>query len=284
MNKIVVTGADGQLGMSLRNIAGNYPNCKFLFTDYKELDITSLQSINQFFRENEVDCIINCAAYTAVDKAESEPEKATLLNTTAVSYLTAAAGFFSATIIHISTDYVFDGKNSSPIDEEEPVAPTSVYGKTKAEGEQYVLYYPKGIVIRTAWLYSEYGNNFVKTMRRLGAEREEISVVDDQIGTPTYAGDLAFAIMKIVEQETKEYGLFHYSNEGSCSWAQFAERIMSYSGLKCKVKRITTDQYPTVAKRPAFSLLNKSKIRSVYAIDIPYWENSLEKMIAEKVF
>lgn len=284
MNKILVTGADGQLGMSLRDIAGNYPNCKFLFTDYKELDITSLQSINQFFRENEVDCIINCAAYTAVDKAESEPEKATLLNTTAVSYLTAAAGFFSATIIHISTDYVFDGKNSSPIDEEEPVAPTSVYGKTKAEGEQYVLYYPKGIVIRTAWLYSEYGNNFVKTMRRLGAEREEISVVDDQIGTPTYAGDLALAIMKIVEQEPKEYGLFHYSNEGACSWAQFAERIMSYSGLKCKVKRITTDQYPTAAKRPAFSLLNKSKIRSVYAIDIPCWEKSLEKMIAEKVF
>lgn len=284
MNNILVTGADGQLGQSFRDIARNFPNYNFLFTDYKELDITSLESINRFFRGNKIDYIINCAAYTAVDKAESEPEKARLLNCTAVSYLIAAAGFFGATFIHISTDYVFDGKSSTPIGEEEPIAPTSVYGETKAAGEEYVLHYRKGIVIRTAWLYSEYGNNFVKTMRQLGAEREEVSVVDDQIGTPTYAGDLALAIMQIVEQDAKEYGLFHFSNEGSCSWAQFASKIMEYSGLKCKVKRITTDQYPTAAKRPAYSLLDKSKIRIVYSVDPPHWEVSLEKMIAKKLF
>lgn len=284
MNNILVTGADGQLGNSLRNLEAVYPEFNFLFTDYKELDITSLQSLNSFFKRHEINYVINCAAYTAVDKAESEPEKARLLNTTAVSYLTQAAGFFGATMIHISTDYVFDGTSVSPISEEVETSPLGVYGRTKLDGEAYVLGYSKGIVIRTAWLYSEYGGNFVKTMRRLGAEKEEIGVVCDQVGTPTYAGDLAMAIMQIVRQGATKYGLYHFSNEGSCSWAQFATAIMASSGLKCRVNPITTDCYPTPAERPKYSILDKSKIKKDYNISIPQWETSLTKMVAEKIF
>lgn len=284
MNNILVTGADGQLGNSLRNLDAVYPEFNFLFTDYKELDITSLQSLNSYFKQHKIDYVINCAAYTAVDKAESEPEKARLLNTTAVSYLTQAAGFFGATMIHISTDYVFDGTSVSPISEDVETSPLGVYGRTKLDGEAYVLGYSKGIVIRTAWLYSEYGGNFVKTMRRLGAEKEEIGVVCDQVGTPTYAGDLAVAIMQIIRQGAAKYGLYHFSNEGSCSWAQFATAIMACSGLKCRVNPITTDCYPTPAERPKYSILDKSKIKRDYNLTIPHWESSLTKMVAEKSF
>lgn len=284
MNNILITGADGQLGRSFRDLEANYPEYNFLFTDYKELDITSLQSINSYFRQNKIDYIINCAAYTAVDKAESEPEKSRLLNTIAVSYMAQAAGFFGATMIHISTDYVFDGASVLPIGEDVETSPLGVYGRTKLDGEAFVLGYSKGIVIRTAWLYSEYGGNFVKTMRRLGAEKEEISVVCDQVGTPTYAGDLAVAIMQIIRQGATKYGLYHFSNEGACSWAEFATAIMTCSGLKCRVNPITTDLYPTVAERPKYSILNKSKIKSDYNLTIPQWEESLTKMVAEKIF
>ncbi|MEG0500167.1 MAG: dTDP-4-dehydrorhamnose reductase, partial [Rikenellaceae bacterium] len=229
MINLLVTGADGQLGRSLRDLETSFPEFRFLFTDYKELDITSLQSIHAFFKGNKIDYIINCAAYTAVDRAESEPDKARLLNTIAVSYLAQAAGFFGATMIHISTDYVFDGSAVSPISESTETSPLGVYGRTKLDGEAYVLGYSKGIVIRTAWLYSEYGANFVKTMRRLGAEKEEIGVVCDQVGTPTYAGDLSAAIMQIIVQGAEKYGLYHFSNEGSCSWAEFATEIMACS-------------------------------------------------------
>lgn len=280
MNNILVVGADGQLGSSIRRISSNY-SFEFIFTDYKELDITSKESVDNYFILHKPDFVINCAAYTAVDKAESEPDKAELLNNRAVSYLAAAAQRENAVLIHISTDYVFGGNNPNPIDELEPTAPVSVYGQTKLRGEIPVLSYTRGIVIRTAWLYSEYGNNFMKTMLRLGSQKESLDVVADQIGSPTYAGDLAEAIMKIIsvistKNERKEYyGIFHYSNEGKCSWYDFSRAIMHVAKLKCNVNAILTSQYPTAAKRPKYSLLSKEKIKQIYDISIPLWEDSL---------
>lgn len=281
MNNILVTGSNGQLGMSLRRLESNFPQYNFIFTDYQELDITSKDAVDDFFAHNQVAYIINCAAYTAVDKAESEPEKAELLNATAVKFLTDAARLHNASIIHISTDYVFDGKATKPIAESEPTSPIGVYGKTKLDGEKFVLAYHKGSVIRTSWLYSEFGANFVKTMQRLGAERSELGVVCDQVGTPTYAGDLAEMIMLAVTVGGN-YGLYHFSNEGFCSWADFAVKIMSLSGLSCSVKHITTDMYPTPAKRPEYSILDKSKIKSAFGCEIPNWEVSLQKMITRQ--
>lgn len=288
MNKILVVGADGQLGSSLRRISSNYPFA-FFFTDYKELDITSKESVDDYFAFVKPDFVINCAAYTAVDKAESESEKAELLNSVAVSYLVAATKSCDAVLIHISTDYVFDGNNPNPIDELEPTAPVSVYGKTKLMGEIPVLSYQKGIVIRTAWLYSEYGTNFMKTMLRIGSEKESVNVVADQIGSPTYAGDLAEAIMEIVsvisekEYKTEHYGIFHYSNEGKCSWCDFSKSIMTMAGVKCAVNAIATSDYPTAAKRPKYSLLSKDKIKQVYGVSVPFWEDSLKKCMFSKV-
>lgn len=276
MNNILVTGANGQLGMSLRKIADCRNN--FYFTDSQELDITSKEAIDDYFRHHKIDLVINCAAYTAVDTAESEPEQARLLNATALFYLVQVAKDYNAVVIHISTDYVFNGTATKPIKESVPTSALGVYGATKLEGEKFVLDYEKGIVIRTSWLYSEYGNNFVKTMLRLGAERKEISVVCDQVGTPTYAGDLAEVIMMVVE-DGEHFGLYHFSNQGSCSWAEFASKIMEYSGLSCRVKSITTAEYPTLAERPKYSILDKTKIENTFHCSILPWEESLLKMI-----
>lgn len=278
MNNILVTGADGQLGNSLRKLSGEYPCYNFIFTDYQDLDITSEDNIADYFSRHEVNYVINCAAYTAVDRAESDEMKAAELNSKAPALLVKAAERYGAILVHISTDYVFNGESTSPITEGEPTMPVGVYGRTKLDGETSVLKYNKGIVIRTSWLYSEYGANFVKTMQRLGAERDELGVVCDQVGTPTYAGDLARMIMIVIERGDS-YGLYHFSNEGSCSWYDFATEIMVLSDLKCTVKPITTEMYPTPAKRPKYSILDKSKIKSTFNCEISNWRDSLEKMI-----
>ncbi len=281
---ILVTGANGQLGNEIRRISGNFPGDQFFFTDVAELDITHPASVEDFFDTNGVQLVINCAAYTAVDKAESEESAATLINSTAVQYLAKACDRFDAAIIHVSTDYVYDGCAYKPYTEDHDTAPASVYGRSKLAGEKAALSCPKSVVIRTSWLYSSFGNNFVKTMLRLGKERETLNVVFEQVGTPTYAADLAQAIMVIAEhakQNKLQHGIFHYSNEGVCSWYDFACEIMRLAGLKCVVQPIETKDYPTPASRPHYSVLNKFRIKTAYGIVIPHWQDSLEKCIAE---
>lgn len=273
---ILVTGGNGQLGNCLRELAVGSIH-KFIFTDVVELDITSSAAVGAMMESERPDWVVNCAAYTAVDKAESEPELAGLLNATAVGILADEAAKIGAGIVHISTDYVFKGDNPEPRIESDPTEPQSVYGVTKLEGEHLAARNPKRIIIRTSWLYSVYGNNFVKTMRRLGAERAEIGVVADQWGSPTSAHDLALAILAAIEKP--EPGVYHFSNEGTTSWAIFAEEIMSMSGLDCKVNHITTSDYPTPAKRPEYSIMNKSKFVTQFGFIIPDWEVSLERVI-----
>lgn len=276
--KIVVTGANGQLGRCLRDQA-TATAFDWVWTDIDELDITSREAVATLFDREQPDWVVNCAAYTAVDKAESEPEKAELLNATAVDILASEAAKIGAAIVQISTDYVFAGNNPQPLAEDEPTGPVSVYGKTKWAGEQAAKANPKHVIIRTSWLYSVYGNNFVKTMRRLGAEKEEISVVADQWGSPTSAHDLAKAIVEIIERP--EWGVFHFSNQGVTNWALFAEEIMSLSGLTCKVNHIATAQYPTAATRPEYSLLSKQKFSDTYGVMPPEWETSLAWVIEQ---
>lgn len=273
---ILVTGGNGQLGNCLRELAVSSTH-KFIFTDVAELDITSSVAVGAILESERPDWVVNCAAYTAVDKAESEPELARLINATAVGILADEAAKIGAGIVHISTDYVFKGDNPEPRIESDPTEPQSVYGVTKLEGEHLAARNPKHIIIRTSWLYSIYGNNFVKTMRRLGAERAEIGVVADQWGSPTSAHDLAQAILAAIEKP--EPGVYHFSNEGTTSWAIFAEEIMSMSGLECKVNHITTSDYPTPAKRPEYSIMNKSKFVTQFGFIIPDWEVSLERVI-----
>jgi dTDP-4-dehydrorhamnose reductase len=228
--------------------------------------------------------VINCAAYTAVDKAESDEFTPTLINATAVGYLATACNKADATLIHISTDYVYDGNACKPYREDHPTAPASVYGRSKRAGELAALTTPKSVVIRTSWLYSSFGANFVKTMLRLGKERETLNVVFDQTGTPTYAADLAQAVMKIVktsEQNNLKTGIFHYANEGVCSWYDFAHEIMQQAGLKCAVKPIETKDYPAPAPRPYYSVLNKTRIKTEYGVEIPHWKDSLRSCLAE---
>lgn len=275
---ILVTGANGQLGNCLREIAPTLPH-KFIFTDVAELDITSSDAVRTFLEKERPDWVVNCAAYTAVDKAESDADLAKLLNATAVSIIADETQKIGAGIVQISTDYVFKGDAAEPRKEDNPTEPQSVYGKTKLEGEKFAEQNPKHIIIRTSWLYSVYGNNFVKTMRRLGAEKNEINVVSDQWGSPTSALDLAKAI--IVALEKPVYGLYHFSNEGVTNWAIFAEEIMKMSGLNCKVKHITTAEYPTPATRPQYSIMSKDKFRTTYQIEIPEWEISLEQTIED---
>lgn len=275
--KILVTGANGQLGNCLREIAEQTDH-SFVFTDFEELDITNKKAVCDFVNEQQPDWIVNAAAYTAVDKAESDLEKARLLNATAVGYLAKAAKDVEAGIVHISTDYVFKGDNPNPLTEEEMTAPVSAYGKTKLEGEILVQEYnPDHIIIRTAWLYSTFGNNFIKTMRRIAVDKDTISVVSDQWGSPTSAHDLAKAILTAVENPIP--GIYHFSNEGVTNWALFAEEIMMLSGIECKVNHITTEEYPTPAKRPEYSILSKKKFKDTFKITIPEWEASLEEVI-----
>jgi dTDP-4-dehydrorhamnose reductase len=286
MNKsILVTGSNGQLGSSIRTLVSEYPNAQFTFVNREDLDLSSSEAIQTFFSNDQYDVIINCAAYTAVDKAESEPKLANQINHLAVKQITEIAKQQDITLIHISTDYVFDGHNYKPYIESDTVNPQSVYGETKLKGEQAFLEVnPIGCIIRTSWVYSEYGNNFVKTMQRLGKERDALGVIFDQVGSPTYAGDLAKAILKILESDRvkqleKENKVFHFSNEGVCSWYDFAKNIFEISQIQCDVTPIETKDYPTPATRPHYSLLNKAKIKQTFALSIPYWKDSLQTCI-----
>ncbi len=275
---ILVTGTNGQVGSEIKELSSNYPY-KFYFTDKKELDITNLQDVRKYIIENNIDTIINCVAYTAVDKAESEQELADKVNHLAVKNLAMLSNEFGIKLIHISTDYVFDGTNFKPYTEEDTTNPQSVYGSTKLDGEKTILEYnlKNSIIIRTSWVYSYYGNNFVKTMLRLGKEKEELGVIFDQVGTPTYAKHLAKTILDILPQvENSKVEIYNYSNEGVLSWYDFAKEIMKMAKLNCKINPIETCQYPTPAKRPHFSLLNKSKIKSTFIIEIPYWKDGLD--------
>ncbi len=280
MANILVTGSNGQLGNELKSIACHFDEFKFHFHDIDSLDITSSDAVNKIVTDIKPFAIFNCAAYTAVDKAESDETNARKINATAVSYLTSAAKSIDCMLIHVSTDYVFDGSKNTPYNESDQIHPVSVYGTTKAEGEKFVLNYNKGIVIRTAWLYSSFGNNFVKTMLRLGKEREALNVVFDQVGTPTYALDLANCMMKIAysvyyNPDNFIPGLYHFSNEGVCSWYDFSKFIMMLSNLPCRIYPIESKDYPTPASRPHFSVFCKEKIKKDYKIEIPYWIDSL---------
>ena len=277
---ILLTGCNGQLGNEIQLLEKDYGQHRFFNTDVAELDITNQLAVADFVGRNGIDGIINCAAYTAVDKAEDNKELCTTLNTVAPAYLAAAVEKRGGWIVQVSTDYVFNGKAHKPYVETDTPSPDSVYGSTKLAGELGVQKFCKrAMVIRTAWLYSTFGNNFVKTMIRLGKEREELGVVFDQIGTPTYAGDLAKAIMTAVEKGIKP-GVYHFSNEGVISWYDFTKAIHRIAGITtCKVRPIHTSEYPTPANRPHFSVLDKTKIKETYDMEIPYWEESLQKCI-----
>lgn len=279
MKTILVTGANGQLGNSIRRLADGYPQFAFVFTDVETLDICDAPAVEAFVREKRFDYILNCAAYTAVDKAEDDEALCLRINRDAVRNLGEAACAVGAKMIHVSTDYVFDGTHYLPYVETDATCPASVYGRTKLAGEEALqAVCPDAVIIRTAWLYSEFGNNFVKTMLRLGNEREQLSVVFDQVGSPTYAGDLAAAILAVLvqaEEGTFVPGIYHYSNEGVCSWYDFAVKIMELGNLPCRVLPIESKDYPAKAPRPHFSVLNKAKIKADYAISIPHWEASL---------
>ena len=277
---ILLTGCNGQLGNEIQLLEKDYGQHRFFNTDVAELDITNQLAVADFVGRNEIDGIINCAAYTAVDKAEDNKELCTTLNTVAPAYLAAAVEKRGGWIVQVSTDYVFNGKAHKPYVETDTPSPDSVYGSTKLAGELGVQKFCKrAMVIRTAWLYSTFGNNFVKTMIRLGKERAELGVVFDQIGTPTYAGDLAKAIMTAVEKGIKP-GVYHFSNEGVTSWYDFTKAIHRIAGITtCKVRPIHTSEYPTPANRPHFSVLDKTKIKETYDMEIPYWEESLQKCI-----
>ena len=275
--RILVTGANGQLGKSLQSVSSEYPTFKFLFTARDTLSIDDEAAVAASFGDFKPDYVINAAAYTAVDKAESDNEGANAVNATAVGILARASKELGAKFIHVSTDYVFDGRSEAPYKEDHLTDPVNNYGASKLAGEKLAVEKnPESIIIRTAWVYSEFGNNFVKTMMRLMKDRKEIGVVYDQVGTPTYARDLAVAILDIVKSETWVAGIYHYSNRGKISWFDFAQAIKLKIGSDCNVKAITTPEFPTPAKRPAFSLLDTSKIRNTYSLDIPQWEDSLD--------
>ena len=278
---VLVTGARGQLGDAIRHRANHFPAFTFTLTDIDELDLCDKKAVAYFVRRGRYAYIINCAAYTAVDRAESDPDRCLSINRDAVGHLATAAREVGARLIHISTDYVFDGHATCPYREDDPTAPTSVYGRTKLAGEQLLLETlpADAVILRTAWLYSEVGNNFVKTMLRLGAERPEIRVVNDQIGSPTYAGDLADAVLHILTSPTFHPGVYHYTDDGECSWYDFARHILRVAHPTCIVRPIPTSDYPTPAARPAYSVLDKTRIRSVYGPSIPRWQDSLDRCL-----
>ena len=279
MKNTLITGANGQLGHCLRDFAKEYPdNYRFFYTDVAELDITDADAIDKYIIDNQINVIINAAAYTAVDRAEDDEENAYRINCTAVANLSNAAKKHDLSLFHISTDYVFSGDSSKPYEENDTPAPKSVYGSTKLAGERAIIESGcQAVVIRTSWLFSEYGNNFVKTMLRLGSERESINVVCDQIGGPTYAGDLAKVIFQLIENGLEHSGteFYHFANEGVCSWYDFAKAIMEMGGKECLVKPIFTSEYPAKARRPASSVFNLRKIKKTINIEIPYWRDSL---------
>lgn len=280
MKNILITGCNGQLGNEMQLLAAGNPQFNYFFTDVAELDITNEQAVNAYVNEHEIDCIVNCAAFTAVDKAESNEQLCDVLNHVAPGYLAKAINQRNGYIIQVSTDYVFDGTNHTPYREDEPTCPASVYGRTKLAGEEVVLTScPKAMIIRTAWLYSTFGNNFVKTMLRLGREKDSLGVVFDQIGTPTYARDLAVAIFAALNQGIKP-GIYHFSNEGVISWYDFTKAIHRIAGITtCHVSPLHTSEYPAPAARPHYSVLDKTKFKETYNVEIPYWEDSLKDCI-----
>ena len=277
---ILVTGANGQLGNEMQVLARENLQHTYFFTDVQELDICDEQAVYAYVSEHKIDIIVNCAAYTAVDKAEDNVELCDKLNNIAPGYLARAAQANGAAMIQVSSDYVFDGTAHIPYTEEEPTCPASVYGSTKLAGEQNVMdHCEKAMVIRTAWLYSIYGNNFVKTMIRLGQERDSLGVIFDQIGTPTYANDLAQAIFAAINKGVVR-GIYHFSDEGVCSWYDFTIAIHRLAGIaSCKVKPLHTADYPAKAPRPHYSVLDKTKIKDTFGIEIPHWEESLKRCI-----
>ncbi|MBR5860218.1 MAG: dTDP-4-dehydrorhamnose reductase [Bacteroidaceae bacterium] len=279
---ILVTGANGQLGCEMRRLGAVSPN-NYIFTDVAELDITNAQAVMLVVKEYNIEAIINCAAYTNVDKAESEPQTAELINATAVGNLAKAMKEVGGTLFHISTDYVFGCDGNTPRTEVMPTSPLGVYGITKLHGEEEIAKSGcKALIFRTAWLYSEYGNNFLKTMLRLTAEREQLNVVFDQVGTPTYAGDLALAIFSIIEAGvySGNEGIYHFSNEGACSWYDFAVEIAATAGNTCcRITPCHSNEFPSPVTRPPYSVLDKTKIKSTFDIDIPHWRESMEYCI-----
>jgi dTDP-4-dehydrorhamnose reductase len=277
--KILITGSKGQLGNELRELSGDFPEFDFLYTDVDELDISNEVNVDKYFSEYQPDVVINCAAYTAVDKAESDSTLANLINASAVGILARVASNHNALLVHLSTDYVFDGMAYLPYQESDKTNPVSAYAKTKFAGEQAVeKYSTKAVIIRTSWLYSAFGNNFVKTILKYGRERGIMNIVSDQIGTPTYARDLARAILTIIPLADNNNGveIFHYSNEGVASWYDFAKAIVEISGINCKINAIGTSEYPLPATRPYYSVLNKSKLKEKFMLEIPYWRDSLK--------
>jgi dTDP-4-dehydrorhamnose reductase len=277
---VLVTGGSGQLGQALQFVAADYPEIEFHFASSAEADITDKKKLIAVFERLKPDFCVNAAAYTAVDKAENEPEKAALINVTGAKNLAEICKAFNATLIHISTDFVFDGSKQSPYSETDATNPQGVYGQTKLLGERAIentggKYY----IVRTSWLYSQFGANFMKTMLRLASERDSLNIVNDQIGTPTHAVDLAHAIAKIILSTKHEYGLYHYSNEGVASWYDFAKKIFEINNVKIDVNPIPTSQFPTPAKRPAYSVLDKSKIKRVFGVSVRDWQTSLEKTV-----
>ncbi len=276
MSTIVVTGANGQLGKELQKLASDYCQFDFIFLAKEDLPIHEFDRVKQFFDDKHPEFCINCAAYTAVDKAETEKDAAFLVNAASTGVLAQACSLHHTKFIHISTDYVFDGSSDVPLKEENATAPVNLYGASKLKGEELALQHnPDTIIIRTAWVYSEFGNNFVKTMIRLMNERKEVRVVNDQIGSPTYAADLAAVIMQIISSGKFIPGIYHYSNEGRISWYEFALAIKELINSNCEVIPILSSQYPTAAKRPQFSLLDKTKIKTTYGIDVSDWRMSL---------
>ncbi len=284
MATVLVTGANGQLGNEMKVVSKNFYGYDFIFTDIDTLDITDSDKTSDFFLNTRPDWIVNCAAYNLVDKAESEPDIALLINGTAVKNITGVIKGTECKLIHVSTDYVFDGKSNVPYDEMAPANPMSAYGRSKLAGEKAALLHQHSMIIRTAWLYSSFGSNFVKTILKHGNVKESLNVVFDQTGTPTYAADLAGAIMQIISGVIRNHfafnaGTYHFSNEGVCSWYDFAVEIIHEAGLECKINPILSKEYPTAAQRPFYSVLDKSKIKENYNLSIPHWRTSLKNCI-----
>lgn len=279
--KILITGSNGQLGKELKRLENSFPQFDFIFLSREDLPIHHFELVRNFFKGYQPQFLINCAAYTAVDRAESEKELAFQVNGESVGVLAAVCKDYGTKLIHISTDYVFDGTATIPYKEESLTNPQSVYGASKLEGEKEALRFnPDSIIIRTSWVYSEFGKNFVKTMLKLMSEREELNVVSDQFGSPTYAADLAEAILQIISSGQWHPGIYHYSNEGIISWYEFAVAVKELSGNICKINPIPTSKYPTPAKRPAYSVLDKTKIQSAFSVRIKDWKASLETCLS----
>lgn len=281
---ILITGSNGQLGSEFRELAPNSPQHQFFFTDAEELDVTNSEKVYKYLKANKIECVVNCVGYTQVDKAEDDKPQASLLNATATKYLAEATSRVGAMLVHISTDYVFEGKNFKPYTENDTANPKSIYGKTKLDGEIEVMFNAKrAIIIRTSWLFSAYGHNFVKTILEKAKTEKELKIIYDQIGTPTYARDLAKVLLEIIPKvPSKVRGeIYNFSNEGVASWYDFAKAIVEIKGLNCKIVPILTKDFPQQAQRPQYSVLNKGRIKKDYGVEIPYWRDSLKECLAK---